>query len=210
MSLTRGGPLIATRYLPAVAVMLALAIVPTVVHTYVGITASDGKTSAGVAQRLNDVQGVDTNRSALWVQEYYATQDFIERRYGPEVTLFVARSFDPKHVYHHPELGVAHGLPFDSASFVQVSAAFGSVPVRVLTGEHDLACYALLYDGRFIEEPLRFQVTQALTTLIGPRKQMTLFFAHGRASSTPIDSPVMRTLMAAIESFLAQPPAASR
>ncbi len=206
----KAGDAIATRYLPATAVMLALTLVPTVVHTYVGLSASDGKTSAIVALRLNGVNEVETGRHVEWVRESFGTDDFIERRYGPDVTLFVARSYDPKRLYHHPELAVAYGRRFDSASVIRLSTPVGVIPMHVLSGEDELACYALLYDGRFVESPLRFEMSHALGTLIGPRKQMTLFFAHGRASATPADSEIARILVGAIQSFLTQPVTGSR
>jgi len=201
---------IASRYLPATAVMLALALVPTIVHSYVGFTAFDGKRSRDVASQLAGLQGVDTGRRAVWVIDNFGTDDFIERRYGADVTLFVARSYDPKRLYHHPELGVAYGRRFDSTSVVQEAAGSRSVPLHVLSGEDELACYALLYDDRFVESPLRFEAGHIFTTLASPRRQMTLFFARGPVTSKPMNSPAVRVLLAAIDSFLTQAPTGSQ
>ena len=122
----------------------------------------------------------------------------------------MARSYDPKRLYHHPELGVAYGRRFDSPSIVQAAAGSRSVPIHVLSGEDGLACYALLYDGEFVESPLRFEAGHILGTLISPQKQMTLFFAHGRVTPRPMTSPVVQVLLAAIDSFLTQAPTASQ
>ena len=119
--------------------MLALALVPTIVHSYVGFRAFDGKRSRDVASQLAGLQGVDTGRRAAWVIDNFGTDDFIERRYGADVTLFVARSYDPKRLYHHPELGVAYGRRFDSTSVVQEAAGSRPVPIHVLLGEDELA-----------------------------------------------------------------------
>ena len=190
--------------------MLALALVPTIVHSYVGFRAFDGKRSRDVASQLAGLQGVDTGRRAAWVIDNFATDDFIERRYGAEVTLFVARSYDPKRLYHHPELGVAYGRRFDSTSVVLEAAGSRSVPLHVLSGEDELACYALLYDDQFVESPLRFEAGHILTTLASPRRQMTLFFARGPVTSKPLNSPAVRVLLAAIDSFLTQAPTGSQ
>jgi hypothetical protein len=176
----------------------------------VGFTASDGKRSGIVASQLAGLQGVDTGRRAQWVIDNFGTDDFIERRYGADVTLFVARSYDPKRLYHHPELGVAYGQRFDSASVVQAPAGSRSVPVHVLSGEDGLACYAMLYDGEFVASPVRFEAGHIFSALVGPRRQMTLFFARGRVTPRPMDSSAVRVLLAAIDSFLAQTPTISQ
>jgi hypothetical protein len=199
--------MISTRYLPATAVLLALALVPTVVHTYVGLTASDGKRTTDIARELDGSQGVDTTRSPIWVRENFAADDFIERRYGTGVTLFVARSYDAKRLYHHPELGVAYGRSYDTVSLVRVPSPSGLVPVQVLSGKGGLACYALLFDGEFVENPLRFQAKQVFSMMFGPRKEMTLFFAHSPSAGEPSSSPAMRILLAAVDGFRRLPSA---
>jgi hypothetical protein len=197
--------MMSTRYLPVVAVLLAVALVPTVVHTYAGVTASDGKSSGLVAMRLDGVDGIATNRSPGWVADNFGTTDFIERRYGTDVTLFVARGYDPKRLYHHPELGLAWGHSFDSASVLKVQSASVDIPLHTLSGDSDFAAYALLYDDKFIENPMSFQIENAVQALFRPQRPMTLFFARGRATSDPLRSPVVRILVSAIESFHASP-----
>jgi hypothetical protein len=201
---------IASRYLPATAVLLALTLVPTIVHTYVGVKASDGKTSAIVARELHGVEGADTGRSALWVKENFGTEDFIERRYGGDVTLFVARAYDAKRLYHHPELGLAYGRRFEAPYIVRATTSHGPVPVHMLSGEDVVACYALLYDREFVESPLRFEAAHILETLAAPASEMTLFFARGPASATPHESSAVPILLGAIDSFMSQPPAVGR
>lgn len=201
--------MIATKYLYAIAALLAVALVPTVIHLYVGLTASDGRVTAAVAATLDGVVGTDTKRAPSWVREIFGAEDFIERRYS-DTTLFVARSNDLKSLYHHPELGAAYGRGYDTHRVVKVSTPDGPVAMHVLTGTGGLACYVLLYDREYVEEPLLFHAKQALVMLFSPRRPMTIFFAHGSAVSTaPEDSPVARLVLAALRSFLAQPAAAS-
>jgi hypothetical protein len=201
---------IAPRYLPATAVLLAFALAPTILHSYVGMKASDGKTSAIIPRNLHGMEGIDTGRSARWVNDQYQAADFIERRYGSDVTLFVARSYDPKRLYHHPEIGVAYGRRFEPAYVAHVSTTRGPIPVHMLIGEDGLACYALLYDDEFVESPFRFEAAHIFTTLIGPAREMTLFFAGGSAAAKPTESAAVGILVAAIESFVSQPPSVAR
>jgi hypothetical protein len=198
---------ISRRYLGGLALLLALALVPTVLHTYIGFTTSDGKTSRTVPVRLKGDLWTDTGRNADWVHDNFASDDFIERRFE-RVTLFVARSYDPKSLYHHPELGLAYGRTFDPVVVSTVPSAAGPIPLHVLKGEDQLAVYALLYDGRFIADPVRFQLANAFAMLVSPRRQMTLFFAHGDAAAEPLRSAVARSVLAAAESFVQDPAAA--
>jgi len=189
------------RYLGVIVLLLGFALIPTVLHTYVGLSASDGKTSADVPARLSGLTWADTGRSRTWVHENLASDDFIERRVQ-DVTLFVGRSYDPKSLYHHPELGLAYGHAFEPMTLSTVPSAVGPVPLHVLLGERQLAVYALLYDHTFIANPVRFQLSQAFALLFAPRQQMTLFFAHGDPTPSPLDSLVARAVLSAAESFV--------
>jgi hypothetical protein len=200
--------MISTRFASITAALLVLALVPTVVHTYVRVTDSDGRTTAAIARQLHGIEGIDTDRNAGWVRDMFGIHDFVERRYGADVTLFVGRGYDAKRLYHHPELGLAYGRRYDTAEVVHLPAASASVPVHVLRGPGGLACYVLLYNNGFVEKPLEFQITQAFSMLFGPRRQMTLFFAHEPSASEPANSPAVRVLLAAVDNFYAQRPAA--
>jgi hypothetical protein len=115
--------------------------------------------------------------------------------------LFVARGFDTKALYHHPELGLAYGRTFTSNDVIEAKAASGPIVLHVLGGADAFACYALLYGDEFLDQPLRFEMRRAVALLFGPRREMTLFFAHGPATTHVRESPVTRTVVAAIDSF---------
>jgi hypothetical protein len=196
--------MISLRYITQTCVLVSFALVPTVLHTYVGFTAPDGRTTAQVASALEGTGGTDTGRDTAWVQHYFHTEDFFERRYvRTGVTLFVARGFDAKAFYHHPELGLAYGRPFTSTEVVQVAGRSGSVVLHVLRGSDDLACYALLYGDQFVASPWRFEARRAIAMLVSPQREMSLFFAHGPAASDANDSPVTRIVLTAVDNFRA-------
>jgi hypothetical protein len=200
--------MIATRYLYAIAAMLAIAMVPTVIHSYVGLSVLDGKTTAAIDHTLDGRLGTDTNRSPEWVRDNFSAEDFIERRYG-DVTLFVARSYDLKSLYHHPELGAAYRRSYDSHQIESLPSRSGSIPVHILSGMGGQAAYVLLYNQSFVEEPMWFHARQAIAMLVRPKRQMTLFFAHGPTPAAT-DSPVIRVLLASLESFQSQTPTTAR
>ena len=198
--------MIAARHLPGLAVLLALACVPTILHSYMGATLEDGRTAAAVPARLNGLDGHPTDRSAAWVLDKYGATDFIERQYGPDTTLFVARSYDAKRIYHHPEHGVARGDGYERATLTRLPAR-PEVPLFVLKGSQDrLSVYTLLYQDEFVSDPIRFQLRNAFTSLIRPRMPMTLFFVRGRGEQTRAAgmSSAETLLLAAVDGFFAQ------
>ncbi len=82
------------------------------------------------------------------------------------------------------------------------------VPIFTLsspTGRY--SAYSLLHENTFVEHPMRFQLGNAFTLLTQPRGLMTLFFVRGKvdAASPAARSTVEALLLAAIDSFLAQP-----
>jgi hypothetical protein len=199
--------MIATRHLTALAALLAVAGIPTVLHSYLGPTLDDGRKTAAVSWSLNGLEGRSSGRADSWVLHTYGSTDFIERQYGRDLTLFVARAFDAKRLYHHPEHGVARGDGYERTSIVHLPSR-PEVPIFELTGPQDrLSVYALLYEGEFVSDPIRFQLRNALTSLVRRRAAMTLFFVRGgtggQTRSTNASS-AHALLLAAIDSFRAQ------
>lgn len=102
--------MLSTRFAVPVVALLALAAIPTVIHSYMPSSPSDGRTAAAVPMKLGTDLGVQTKRRANWGEDRFSSTDWIERQYGGPsgVTLFIGRSMDPKKLYHHPELALAN------------------------------------------------------------------------------------------------------
>lgn len=205
--------MISTRYGILVSVLLGLALVPTVIHNYVEATTSDGMAAESISGTLGEFHSKPTARRDAWVKETYASGDWIERLYqasgGESVRLFVARSYDLKKLYHHPEIGVLRG-------FDVVNGGVGRLPeldrapvhlLRSRTGR-GLGAYALLYEGELVANPVILQLQTAWKLLFSARKPMTLFLVYDENS--PRDAvhfdtlPAGQILQKAIVSFLSQ------
>jgi hypothetical protein len=191
---------ISTHYAPAVTILLALALIPTIRNSYVDAHVTDGRSTQSIPTVLAGQTGGATDRGTGWAKTSLAAEDAIERRYGPDITLFAARSFDAKRLYHHPELAVAYGRSY-LASGSRPAAARPEVVVHWLTGDNVWALYVLAYGDTFVADPIRFELRRALTNLVRPREPMTLFFVHGRGQPPPLGEAV---LLAAVDSFRAQ------
>jgi hypothetical protein len=210
--------MISGRYATSVAVLLALALIPTAIHSYWGVVTRDGLRASYVSATLEGMPSTPTARKALWVMNNFESDDWIERTYragSDDVVLFVARSYDAKRLYHHPELALLRGTETAPAGVTHADAR-PNVPLHVVTtergGQRGVAVYALLYDGQFIENPVAFQLKTSAELLVGGRKPMTLFMASDLAGDPDraADSPAVRVLLAAIAGFEAQAAAAGR
>jgi hypothetical protein len=204
--------MISARYATPTAIVLALALVPTGIHTYRGDEANDGWTARAIPAVLEGMSSTQTGRKPAWVKNNLASDDWIERLYqnnGEAVFLFVGRSYDSKRLYHHPELALLRGTETKPAGVMHTMAR-PDIPLHVLetqkNGQRGTALYALLYDGRFIDAPVLFQLRTSVELLVSRRKPMTLFLASdlsGRVSDVD-HAAATRVLLAAIEAFQSQ------
>ena len=202
--------MIAARHVSSACILVALALVPTIIHSYAGVVVQDGRSTSTIPLSLAGFTGVPSTRDAGWGKRRFESDDWFERQYssGPEqVLLTVLRSYDLKRLYHHPELDVAYGAGYLSEDVVELAATPG-VPVRLLRTSAEAngtAMYALHYDDGFVENPIWFQVRVAGELLFSGRRAMTLFFARDvrPQKGTDIDSYASaRVVEAAIQEFM--------
>jgi hypothetical protein len=207
-----------TRYAAAVVLLLTLVLVPTVVHNYLGVRRDDGRRAIQVADGLNGFPWTDRGtRGVQWAVRRFDSRDWAERAYaapdGSTVRVSIVRTYDPKRVYHHPELAIAYGTELPDKSVVRM-ASMPDVPVHVLRGDSaaapKMALYVLHYGDAFVENPLTFQFRLAGGLLVGGREPMTLIFV---TCDDPRQQPLERSwgaqlLASAVERFRALGPAA--
>ena len=198
--------MIAARYTRPVAALIAVALIPTVLHTYVRARSVDGRRADRLPSQLSGLYGASTVRGGRWAREALDADQAIERQYGSELTLFVARSYDVKRLYHHPELTVAYGRGFAAHTIVEFDQHAG-IPVHVLTGPGRTAAYVVQSGDGFVGDPFVYELRSALPAMFRARRQATLFFVYGRyeRSPIPLDSPTMGLLLSAVESWQSQP-----
>ena len=201
--------MISSRYGLVVALLLALALVPTVIHSYYGFLHQDGLTTEAIAADLAGFHSKATDRKSQWVKDMFDSEDWIERRYfygrGKSARLFAARSYDLKRLYHHPELGILYGIDLKDEGIHRLPGS-PEVPVRLLrrrTGK-GAAAYTLLYDDEFVSNPIGFQLKTSFELVFSPRKELTLLLVFDKdlpSNHAFEDSPAARILVSAVESF---------
>ena len=199
--------MIATRFLPVLCALAAVTLVPTLIHSYSGMTISDGRSLASIPESLTGYSGTPSGRNETWGYRRFGSDDWIERIYragNDEVKLTVIRSYDAKSLYHHPELAVSYG-PSYASSEVKRFAQRPDVPVHVLSApSRTVVMYTLLYGDHFVEDPIRFQLGLAGELLFTGRRAMTLFFLtdeHVPPDTTIEALPSIGLLFEAIDRF---------
>jgi hypothetical protein len=204
---------ISHRYIPVACLLVAAALVPTIIHSYSGADLDDRRTTAAIPPVLGGYDSRPSDRAATWGKRRFDSDDWTERIYrtaaGEEIRLTVVRSYDPKSVYHHPELAVAYRTSFVGEEVRRLDAR-PEVPVHVLTpgpGVMARAMYVLHYDTRFVDNPIAFQIRAAGELLFSGRRPMTLFFLFNespRSADRIEGSPDAAVMFEAIDAFLKQ------
>ncbi|MFQ5843482.1 MAG: hypothetical protein ACE5JG_00675 [Planctomycetota bacterium] len=208
--------MISGRYAWPVAALLAVALVPTVVHVYGGpAPLPAGGLAAELPARLEPYGAPAPGpRAASFARRQFGTEDFISRSYPPadgvgELRLFAARAYDGKKLYHFPETALARGIDLGASRLAATEVGGSRVWVRTLEdrgeGERHLARYALFYGRRSVDRPVRLHFAVLPELLVGHREPMTLIFVQGRAPLERRDALARRVeglLAAACAAFL--------
>jgi hypothetical protein len=206
--------MVSHRFIPAACVLVAAALVPTIIHSYSADVHDDGLSTAAIPTLLAGFDSAPSERAATWGKRRFDSDDWIERVYrganGERFRLTVVRSLDPKSVYHHPELAVAYRTGFVGEEIRRFEAR-PDLPVHVLKpapGVRAAAMYVLHYDTRFVDNPIAFQIRAAGELLFSRRRPMTLFFVFNESPQSGGDAKEpagAMLLLEAIEAFLNQP-----
>jgi hypothetical protein len=175
--------MISLRYAPALCGLLALALVPTIIHSYSSDSESDGRSTSSIPLTLAGYAAVPSARNATWGKRRFDSNDWTERIYatgsGQQVRLTVIRSYDAKALYHHPELAVTYHEASFAGEAIWRFPQRPDIPVHVLKPAPGVAAgamYILTYDKRFVDNPIPFQIRTAGELLFSRKKPMTLFF----------------------------------
>jgi hypothetical protein len=204
--------MISARYALPVALVLMLALIPTVIHSYLNLKTDDGLSVKNIKSALDNFNSTPTNRQPGWGEDTFGCEDWIERIYtdeqGKPLRLFVGRSYDHKRLYHHPELALSYAKDLRGEGQIRLPGQ-PEIPVNVLRNDMrpNMAAFVLLYDGEFIDNPISHQIWDSLKQLVSTRKPMTLFYivddnAPKNASFT--QSSAASLLKKAIKDFMTQ------
>lgn len=185
-------PFWSSRYATATLIAILLALVPTIVNTYLGRRVVEGPPLAdALPPSLLGRFAEPTTRRAATIQREFASDDWAERAYGSfaegSVAVLAVRSYDMKRLYHHPELALSNH-EYEASRVVSVASSAGPLDVHVLPGMNGtgVAAYALVYEGTTVANPFVFQVRVAPRLLLTGQRPLLLVFAED--TGAPADS----------------------
>lgn len=70
--------MISPRYALAACVTVALALVPTVIHSYFGFVVDDGRRVESIAGSIDAYSSLDTNRDQRWGKRQFDSDDWFD------------------------------------------------------------------------------------------------------------------------------------
>ena len=206
--------MISSRYALPVTLLLMLALIPTVIHGYLGMKTVDGLSVTHINTVLDNFTSTPSSRQPGWGEDAFGCDEWIERIYtneeGKSLRLFVGRSYDHKRLYHHPELALSYAKDLRGIGEIRLPGQ-PEIPVTLLQNDTrpNMAAFVLLYDGKLIDNPISHQVRDSLKQLISPGKPMTLFYVaddNAAKDTAFIKTPAAALLEKAIKDFMAQQP----
>lgn len=202
---------LSARYATPTLIVLLVALIPTVVNSYVGRKVVEmPPISDALPLVLEGRTSTPTARKASSIRKEFASDDWVERTYdrpgqGP-ITVLAVRSYDMKRLYHHPELAITE-REYGRDRLVEVPSAEGAVQVHVLEGTPTgLAAYALVYRGETVGNPYTFQLRVAPELLFTGQRPLTLVFAEdpsGRDGDDVASAPAVQDVVAAVAALTA-------
>jgi len=205
--------MISTRYSTAVAILLLLALIPTIIHTYINNADNDGKSVNKIPTTLGHFVSTPSKRNAQWGKSVFNSEDWFERIYqnkeNEKVRLFIARSFDLKALYHHPELALSYAQSLNNKTISTLSKT-PKIPVHILENDDSsiIVAYVLMHNDTFIQDPIKYQLSESFRLLVSQKKPMTLFYTSQTAlpNYSKLNLKTSTTLLSlAIQAFRSQP-----
>jgi len=178
--------MISTRHSITVAILLTLALIPTIIHTYIDNVDNDGRSVKNISTTLGAFISTPSKRNDQWGKSVFNSEDWFERIYqnkeNTKVRLFIASSFDLKALYHHPELALSYAQNLSNKN-ISTLPNHPEIPVHILKNDDSsiIVAYVLMHNDTFIKDPIKYQLTESFRLLISQKKAMILFYTSQTA-----------------------------
>lgn len=192
--------MITARYALPVVLLLFLTAIPTVIHSYLDLSQDDGVQLKMLNPELQGFTSSPSSRNPDYGRDQFDSVDWTEHIYtngSKTLRLFIAKGYDHKKLYHHPELALSYHQDLRSIGRISLKNR-PDVVITVLNhaNEPKSAAYALLYDGKFIGNPISHQISASISLLASAKKPMILFYAAD--DDSPKGVPFADTALAAL------------
>ncbi len=201
--------ILSTRYVPHMAVMILVAMVPIVVHSYLDLRSDEcadpvrlAASSSWRHQKERDAFMRRRLRAHQWKEGKLPTQPG-----EPAIRYTIVRSYDAKRLYYRIERRLLGAEP-DVQEIVEVEAGSEQLPIRTLrfhpkpgSAGATVPAYLLVYDGRPVGNPYVNQLLAAPLRMLTGRLPMTAFFAASDVHMREMDAVQKRQIEWLVESW---------
>jgi hypothetical protein len=184
---------LSTRYVPHILVLVVIAAIPTLLHSLGRFDVEDCASPTALLpppapDRAPLGSAVERQRfDRSWGEGNWSTGTLPGGPVGG-LSYVIARSFDPKAVYHWPESRVVSEVrPFERG-LEEVESQGVRIPVHRAYYEPEgvpprgfvVVAYLLVYHSRPVANPYLEQILSAPRQVVTGRRPMWLFLVHGR------------------------------
>jgi hypothetical protein len=184
---------VSTRYVPHILVLMLIAGIPTLLHSLGRFDVEDCANPAvllappdpGPAALPPAVEGERFDRS--WGEGNWTAGALPRGGPAAPLTYVIARSFDPKAIYHWPESRVISEVRPIERRLEDVEGDGARIPLHRAYYEPDgvrrrVVAYLLVYHSRPVANPYLAQILSAPRQVVTGRRPMWMFFVHGQAA----------------------------
>lgn len=182
---------LSTRYVPHIVALVVIATIPTLLHSLGRFDVDDcAAPELLLAPPARDrapflTTGERRRFDSFWGAGNWSAGTLPAAASGGRLSYLIARSFDPKAVYHWPEARVISVRP-GKRGLEEVESQGVRLPVHRAYYEPDgrsadvaLAAYLLIYDSRPVVNPYLAQILSGPRQVVTGRHPMWLFIVYG-------------------------------
>ena len=192
------------------ALVLLVALVPTVANVYMPVAPIEGGTLAErIPERLEGHGKAQPGKHAenpAWALENYGSDDSVSRRYAG-MEFFAARTYDAKRLFHYPELALTYGHAANTRHSTTIETHVGTTTVQLIDFEssrgNHVAAYVLFYGRRSVDEPYSFMVGVLPELFAGGREPATLIYVQASARKDESKAQLKKRLLGLLDATCA-------
>jgi hypothetical protein len=182
---------ISGRFAPPLLLLLCLAAIPIVRHTYLG----DSRDDCADPQALYDAIRIEGVAEAREIERLHRGARFqvtlgrLEKQPGriPPPRFYILRSFSPSEFYMQPTYHLRGMFEADRYELEWIDAGEGPIPIQWQMGYTEGRSRAVglvyVFGSRPVENPFRAQLHTVLDQLLHGTRPLTLFLASGYVPS---------------------------
>jgi hypothetical protein len=191
---------VSTRFVPHIAVLVLVAAIPTLLHSTGRFDVEDcaapavllAPPDADLAPLLSAAERQRFDRA--WGAGNWSAGTLPRVDHAARLSYVVARSFDPKAVYHWPESRAVWEVRPVERRVEEIESEGVRIPVHRAYYERDLTrpghsilvAYLLVYQSRPVGNPYLAQILSAPRQVVTGRRPMWLFLVYGRVPNAQL------------------------